>query len=128
MHLAHLRSLPCVQVQETPELYMAVVLPHIESIPASRLQWVYNILEMKVQRIMLQAERLLYASSLLSRNAELAPEGTCAMTQPLWHEIWELPMCLARRRKAKVHAQTCATPIQACQHWQQGTAVLLHAG
>eukprot|EP00891_Asterochloris_glomerata_P004472 jgi/Astpho2/4472/e_gw1.00067.224.1_t len=42
-------------VQETPELYKAVVLPHIESFPASRLQWVYNILEK-----MAEVERLLF--------------------------------------------------------------------
>ncbi len=60
-------SLPCVQVQETPELYKAVVLPHIESFPASRLQWVYNILEKMVRESHLKAGR---DSSLLSQNAE----------------------------------------------------------
>jgi len=36
------------QVHETPETYAAVTLPYIESIPSSRIQWVYNVLERKV--------------------------------------------------------------------------------
>lgn len=35
-------------VHETPMLYERVVLPHIESFPPERLNWVYNILEKKV--------------------------------------------------------------------------------
>lgn len=37
-----------LQVRETPELYSQVTLMHIQSIPDSHLQWVYNILERKV--------------------------------------------------------------------------------
>jgi m7GpppX diphosphatase len=32
-------------VVETPELYRKVTLPHVEAIPSSAIQWVYNILE-----------------------------------------------------------------------------------
>ena len=37
-----------MQVVETPEVYERIVRPYIDSIPASRIQWVYNILEKKV--------------------------------------------------------------------------------
>ncbi|PWZ00494.1 scavenger mRNA decapping enzyme [Testicularia cyperi] len=36
-----------VMVRETPQIYAERILPWIESIPASRIQWVYNILEHK---------------------------------------------------------------------------------
>lgn len=36
-------------VLEDPELYERATLPFIQSIPASRLGWVYNILEKKVR-------------------------------------------------------------------------------
>jgi hypothetical protein len=38
-----------LQVQETPEMYSQVTLPHIQSIPESHIQWVYNILARKVR-------------------------------------------------------------------------------
>ena len=44
--LAHLDAQ--MQVVETPEVYKLIVRPYIDSIPASRIQWVYNILEKKV--------------------------------------------------------------------------------
>ena len=37
-----------MQVAETPEVYSNRVLPYIQSLPASRITWVYNILEKKV--------------------------------------------------------------------------------
>lgn len=37
-----------MQVTETPKMYAAVVKPYIDSIQASRIQWVYNILDKKV--------------------------------------------------------------------------------
>ena len=37
-----------LQVQESPEQYFDITLPYIQSMPASRLQWVYNILDKKV--------------------------------------------------------------------------------
>jgi m7GpppX diphosphatase len=36
-----------MQVHETPEMYQNLVLPFIHSLPLSRLQWVYNILDKK---------------------------------------------------------------------------------
>lgn len=36
------------QVHETPELYASVVKPYLESLPPSRIQWVYNILTKQV--------------------------------------------------------------------------------
>ena len=47
MHMLNSR-IPWLQVPETPEMYDAIVKPYIDSIPASRIQWVYNILEKKV--------------------------------------------------------------------------------
>ncbi len=44
-----------VQVVETPELYERVVRPYIESLPASRIEWVYNILNKTAE-----AERLIF--------------------------------------------------------------------
>jgi m7GpppX diphosphatase len=32
-------------VRETPAIYQQVVLPYIEQLPTSRIQWVYNILD-----------------------------------------------------------------------------------
>ncbi|PWN53429.1 HIT-like protein, partial [Violaceomyces palustris] len=40
---------------ETPEVYRSVVLPYIQSLPPSRINWVYNILEGRKE-----AESLLY--------------------------------------------------------------------
>lgn len=37
-----------MQVAETAEVYFHKVLPYIQSLPASRIAWVYNILEKKV--------------------------------------------------------------------------------
>lgn len=36
-------------IHEDPELYERATLPYIQAIPASRLGWVYNILERKVR-------------------------------------------------------------------------------
>lgn len=46
-HIAKYTKQERILVTETPELYTKVVLPYIESHPASRLQWVQNILEEK---------------------------------------------------------------------------------
>jgi m7GpppX diphosphatase len=43
---------------ETPELYHSVVVPYMDSFPASRLEWVFNILDGKKE-----AERILYRRS-----------------------------------------------------------------
>lgn len=40
------------QVHETPETYAAVTLPYIGSIPPSRIQWVYNVLDCKVPSVL----------------------------------------------------------------------------
>ena len=37
-----------MQVAETPELYNNKVLPYMQSLPASRIAWVYNMLEKRV--------------------------------------------------------------------------------
>lgn len=37
-----------MQVAETPDAYSNKVLPYIQSLPASRIAWVYNMLEKKV--------------------------------------------------------------------------------
>lgn len=37
-----------MQVAETAEVYSNKVLPYMQSLPASRITWVYNILEKKV--------------------------------------------------------------------------------
>lgn len=42
-------------IRETPEMYQRITLPFIRSTPASRIQWVYNILEGKAE-----SERLIY--------------------------------------------------------------------
>ncbi|EPQ29803.1 uncharacterized protein PFL1_02476 [Pseudozyma flocculosa PF-1] len=44
-----------LMVYETPQMYTDLVLPYIESIPPSRIQWVYNILEHKKE-----ADTILY--------------------------------------------------------------------
>ena len=49
-HIAHCSSF-WLQVAETPDMYATVVRPYIDSIPASRIQWVYNILEKKVNAL-----------------------------------------------------------------------------
>ncbi|KAJ1969530.1 hypothetical protein IWQ62_000569 [Dispira parvispora] len=45
LHIAKYSFQPREMFQETPDLYQSRVLPYIQSIPTSRLQWVYNILE-----------------------------------------------------------------------------------
>ncbi|CAG8560746.1 1982_t:CDS:10, partial [Ambispora leptoticha] len=45
-------------INETPSIYQQVVKPFIESIPASRIEWVYNILSKKkeAEKILLEEE------------------------------------------------------------------------
>lgn len=54
-HIDKHRRLERRWVKETPELYNAVTKPFIESQPAERIQWIYNILDKKVE-----AERTLF--------------------------------------------------------------------
>ncbi|CAH7668839.1 HIT-like domain-containing protein [Phakopsora pachyrhizi] len=42
-------------IRETPDLYKRIVLPYIESIPSTRLNWLYNILEGKTE-----SEKVIY--------------------------------------------------------------------
>ncbi|KAI9492628.1 HIT-like domain-containing protein [Zychaea mexicana] len=43
---------------ETPDMYKQITLPYIQSLPAERIQWVFNILEGKSE-----ADRVLYRSN-----------------------------------------------------------------
>ncbi|KAJ1912163.1 hypothetical protein IWQ60_009783 [Tieghemiomyces parasiticus] len=45
LHIAKYAFPPRRMISETPELYRSCVLPFIRSLPTSRLQWVYNILD-----------------------------------------------------------------------------------
>ena len=54
MHIISLQA-PWLQVSETPEMYAAIMKPYIESIPASRIQWVYNILAKTVSDLVMPA-------------------------------------------------------------------------
>lgn len=56
-------------VEETPELYRRVTLPHIESLQPGAIQWVYNILEHKKE-----ADRILYEDSHPDTGFLLAPD------------------------------------------------------
>ncbi|RHZ79401.1 hypothetical protein Glove_146g46 [Diversispora epigaea] len=58
MHIEKYSYQPRHLVRETPEIYEKVVKPYIESIPKSRIQWVYNILSKKSEseKILLEVE------------------------------------------------------------------------
>ncbi|KAJ1655672.1 hypothetical protein IWQ61_004621 [Dispira simplex] len=45
LHITKYSFQPREMFRETPALYQSRVLPYIQSIPSSRLQWVYNILD-----------------------------------------------------------------------------------
>ncbi|RKP34048.1 scavenger mRNA decapping enzyme, partial [Dimargaris cristalligena] len=45
LHIAKYSSHSRQMVRESPRLYLDRVLPYIRSLPSSRIQWVYNILE-----------------------------------------------------------------------------------
>ncbi|GHJ85941.1 hypothetical protein NliqN6_2343 [Naganishia liquefaciens] len=55
LHIRKYEAQQRVVVVETPEVYERVVRPYIESIPASRIQWVYNILNHEKE-----ADKILY--------------------------------------------------------------------
>ncbi|KAI8996823.1 HIT-like domain-containing protein [Pilobolus umbonatus] len=48
-HILKYESQPRVLLLETPSLYQTVTLPYIKSIPKSRLEWLYNILNHKAE-------------------------------------------------------------------------------
>ncbi|KAK9917556.1 hypothetical protein WJX75_005727 [Coccomyxa subellipsoidea] len=50
-HISKLTAQQYFSVTETPSSYQTVTLPYIESIPSSRIQWVYNILDKKVSTV-----------------------------------------------------------------------------
>ncbi|KAK9824616.1 hypothetical protein WJX72_011745 [[Myrmecia] bisecta] len=54
-HIAKNSTQHYFMVSETPEQYKEVTLPYIQSIPESRIQWVYNILNKSAE-----AERLIF--------------------------------------------------------------------
>ncbi|KAJ2726837.1 hypothetical protein GGI07_000348 [Coemansia sp. Benny D115] len=54
-HIVKHRRQQRVWVKETPEQYLAITRPFIDSQPASRLQWVYNILSKQTE-----AERIVF--------------------------------------------------------------------
>lgn len=54
-HIKKHTDQPRHMVRETPAMYSSVVLPYIKSLPPSRIQWVYNILEKKAE-----VERLIF--------------------------------------------------------------------
>ncbi|EIE20512.1 scavenger mRNA decapping enzyme, partial [Coccomyxa subellipsoidea C-169] len=54
-HISKFTAQQYCSVTETPSSYTMVTLPYIESIPPSRIQWVYNILEKKAE-----VERLIF--------------------------------------------------------------------
>lgn len=61
---------------ETPEVYRAVTLPHIESLPAASIQWVYNILEKKKE-----ADRMLFEDPHPETGFMLHPDQKWDQTQ-----------------------------------------------
>lgn len=67
-HIEKYLSSPGHLIQETPELYQTVVLPHIQSQQFS-LQWVYNVLEHKKE-----VERIIFEDPDPERGFILAPD------------------------------------------------------
>ncbi|KAI5449739.1 hypothetical protein NCC49_004104 [Naganishia albida] len=55
VHIRKYEAQRRVMIEETPEVYARVVRPYIEGIPASRIQWVHNILSHEKE-----ADRILY--------------------------------------------------------------------
>ncbi|GAX79150.1 hypothetical protein CEUSTIGMA_g6590.t1 [Chlamydomonas eustigma] len=47
LHIKKAQEQPYHMVHETPKMYQNLVLPFIQSLPPSRLQWVYNMLDKK---------------------------------------------------------------------------------
>ncbi|CAI2163351.1 18650_t:CDS:2 [Funneliformis geosporum] len=57
-HIRKYTFQPRFLIRETPQIYETIVKPYIESIPPSRIQWIYNILSKKseVEKILLEVE------------------------------------------------------------------------
>jgi len=68
-HIAKYSKQETFIVRETPELYALVTLPYILSLPATTIQWVYNILEKKKE-----VERLLYEDPDAAQGFMLHPD------------------------------------------------------
>lgn len=60
-----------MQVAETPAIYSNKVLPYIQSLPASRITWVYNILQKKVNAAA-NPSMLIYALLLAQSAAAIS--------------------------------------------------------
>lgn len=58
-----------IMVQETPQLYLSVVKPYIESQPPQRIQWVYNILD-KLK----EADTILYEDQCKQQGFIIVPD------------------------------------------------------
>ncbi|KAN0060078.1 hypothetical protein ACQY0O_008051 [Thecaphora frezii] len=69
MHVKKYSAQAKHMVFETPQMYAERVLPYIESIPASRIQWVYNILEHKKE-----ADSILYEDPDPERGFIVLPD------------------------------------------------------
>ncbi|CAJ0746855.1 14889_t:CDS:2, partial [Entrophospora sp. SA101] len=46
-HIKKYSHQKCYLIHETPQIYKDIIEPYIDSIPSSRIQWVYNILQKK---------------------------------------------------------------------------------
>ncbi|KAJ1983152.1 hypothetical protein H4R34_001438 [Dimargaris verticillata] len=58
LHIAKYAFQPRRLILETPQLYQTAVLPYVASLPAQRIQWVYNILEGRSEQDKLLANHL----------------------------------------------------------------------
>lgn len=87
-----------MQVLETPKLYARVVKPYIDSIPSSRIQWVYNILEKKVSCHLIKrrhASMLLTPRHVLDWWPESSEHPTCSCTVAGIAKSWSKDISLA---------------------------------
>ncbi|BDA50605.1 m7GpppX diphosphatase [Coccomyxa sp. Obi] len=68
-HISKFTAQQYLLVKETPGTYETVTLPYIESIPSSRIQWVFNILGKKAE-----VERLIFEDDDLTTGFVLHPD------------------------------------------------------
>ena len=127
------------QIRETPDLYHSIHIPYIQSIPAGRIQWVYNILEGKVILAPLSVYSAAVQAALSSNQLRVC--DACPLVPDIGRpaQDWSLlsgPPCNQSRRgrcRATLKAEQCLfeTPNRFTPRMAGGNRLgqlLVHAG
>jgi m7GpppX diphosphatase len=92
-HISKYSAQQTLMLTETPDVYNAVTLPYILSIPKSAIQWVYNVLDKSKE-----AERLLFEDPDDDIGFILQPDMKWDQSQVYMHASLCLEVCCVNGR------------------------------